>query len=184
MSLLNRKSALILGLLATLVAFGASAAPVFAWNNCALALSPSSQSTTVGTSTTTTFTYLLTYTDSSNYAASFTVTATASPGSPSGTWTIVSVTNPVPNSGKSDSISQIVSVVVKAPSNVGSTSTITVKAVGQQDSSSTCSATTRLTTVPPHTVSVPEFPAGMALLMALAVPALLLVRSKSKIIAA
>jgi hypothetical protein len=35
-----------------------------------------------------------------------------------------------------------------------------------------------------HGLGVPEFPSGLALLMALAIPALLLVRNKSKIIAA
>jgi len=40
------------------------------------------------------------------------------------------------------------------------------------------------TTSPFPPRGVPEFPSGMALLMALAIPALLIVRSKSKVIAA
>ena len=39
-------------------------------------------------------------------------------------------------------------------------------------------------TFPPPPTGAPEFPAGMALLMALAIPALLLVRSRSKVITA
>jgi hypothetical protein len=179
MSLLNRKATLVLGLLATLVAFGASAAPAFAWNNCGVTLSPSTQSTTVGPSSTTTFTYLFTYSDTSQYAASFTITAQSS----NSAWTIVSVTSPVPHTGTSDSISQVVSVVVTAPNTAGSTTTITVKGVGNQDSSSKCSTTTSLLTSG-VTHGVPEFPSGLAVLMALAIPALLLVRSKSKVIAA
>jgi hypothetical protein len=178
MSLLNRKSALILGLLTTLVAFGASATPVFAWATCGVTLTPSTQSTTVGPSSTTTFTYLLTYSDAA-YPASFTLSATST----NGAWTIVSVSPTLyPSSGMSGSISTTISVKVTAPSTIGSTTTITLTATNNQDHAASCNAQTRLTTVVTH--GVPEFPVGMALLMALAVPALLLVRSKSKIIAA
>jgi hypothetical protein len=182
MSLLNRKSALILGLLASLVAFGAAATPAFAWNVCGLTLTPSTQSTTVGPSSTTTYTFLFTYSDVTTdhtYASSFTMSATSS----NGAWTVVSVLpSPVPSSGTSDSISQTISVKVTAPSSIGSATTITLTAKNNQDNSASCTATLHLTTIVTH--GVPEFPAGMALLMALAIPALLLVRSKSKIIAA
>jgi len=188
MSLLNRKTALILGLLASLVAMGATATPAFAWNPCTLALSPGTQSTTIGAAQTVTLTYLLTYTDSSPYASTFTVSAGVTPGSPSGTWTVVSVTppNPVPSS-PSLTISQIISVKVTAPSVASSTTTLTVSAVNNYDSSSHCSTTTGLSITPgsfPPPTGVPQFPFGMALLMALAIPALLLVRSKSKVISA
>lgn len=148
MSLLNRKSGLILGLLTTLLALGASAIPVFAWNACSLALSPISQSTTVGTSSTTTFTYLLTYSGTvggTQYPSSFTLSATSS----NPAWTILSVTSPVPTVGTSNSISQTISVVVKA-SAVASSTTITVSATNISaeaggDFGANCNTQTKLT---------------------------------------
>ena len=189
MSSQKRKySIAILGLLATLAAMGATATPVFAWNSCGLVLSPIGQSTSIGAGQTVTLTYLLTYSDSSQYAATFTVSASVTPGSPSGTWTVVSVTppNPVPSS-PSNSISQIISVKVTAPVVATSSTTLTVKAVNNYDSTSKCSTASSLSITPgsfPPPNGIPQFPAGMALLMALAIPALLLVRSRSKIIAA
>jgi hypothetical protein len=169
--------------LASLAAMGAAATPVFAWNTCGLVLTPSGQSTTVPAGSTT-FTFLLTYSESAQYAASFTLSATST----NGAWTVVSVLpSPVPTSGTSSSISQTISVKVTAPATPGSTTTINVEAANNQDSTATCNAHINLTTTgifPPPPTGVPQFPFGMALLMALAIPALLLVRSKSKIIAA
>ena len=114
--------------------------------------------------------------DSSAYAASFGVSATSS----NTAWTVVSVIpSQVPSSGKSDSISQTITVKITAPATTGSTTTLTVKAVNQQDGSADCSTGTRLTTVafqPPPTV--PQFPLGFALLMAVAIPVMFVAKSK------
>jgi hypothetical protein len=181
MKLGQRNAALaMLGLLSALVFIAPSVSNVFAWNACTLTLSPSTQSTTIPAGSTATLTYLLTYSDSSSYKATFNLAASVTPGSPSGTWTIVSVTppNPVPSS-PSDSISQTITVKVTAPSTPGSTTTLTLKAVDNYDSGSVCSTNTKLTAgafPPPPTV--PQFPLGFAVLMALAIPVMFVVKGK------
>jgi hypothetical protein len=171
----------ILGVLSVFVFVAPAVSTVFAWNTCGLVLSPGTQSTTVPAGTTATLTYLLTYSDSSAYKSTFDLSASVTPGSPSGTWTIVSITppNPVPSTA-SDSISQIITVKVTAPSTPGSTTTLSVKAANNQDGSADCTARTTLTAgaFPPPPNGVPQFPFGIALLMALAIPALLVVKSK------
>jgi hypothetical protein len=177
----HRNAALaMLSVLSVFIFIAPSVSTAFAWAPCTLALSPSVQTTTIPAGTTTTITFLLKYSDTSAYASTFDLTASVTPGSPSGTWTIVSVTppNPVPST-KSDMISQIITVKVTAPGVPGSTTTLTLKAVNNYDSGSKCSASTPLTAGAfPPPPSVPQFPFGIALLMALAIPALLLVKSK------
>jgi hypothetical protein len=87
--------------------------------------------------------------------------------------------NQVPSSGTSSSVSQTITVKITAPVTVGSTTSLTVKAVNQQDGGADCSTSRTLTssTAPPPP-GVPQFPLGVALLMALAIPALLAVKSK------
>jgi hypothetical protein len=180
-------SLLMLGVLSVFVFIAPSVTTAFAWNACGLKLSPSVQTTTIPAGTTTTITFLLTYTDSSAYKTTFDLTASVTPGSPSGTWTIVSVTppNPVP-SVASDSISQIITVKVTAPATPGSSTTLTLKAVDNKDDSTgaSCKASTTLTAgaFPPPPNGVPQFPFGIALLMALAIPALLVVKSKYSVV--
>ena len=75
---------------------------------------------------------------------------------------------------------QTITVEVTAPSVPGSTTTLRVHAVNNYDSGSTCTSYVTLTAgaFPPPPTGVPQFPYGMALLMAFAIPALLLVKSK------
>jgi len=180
---LNMRTA-SLAVVASLAAFIAVApgiAPALAWNPCGLTLSPSTQTTTVPAGTTVTLTYLLTYSDSPAYATTFDLSASVTPGSPSGTWTVVSVSppNPVPST-PSDSISQTITVKVTAPSTVGSSTTLTLKAVDNGDSSpsASCTATTKLTSTSFPPPSAPQFPLGFAVLLAMAIPVMFAVKSK------
>jgi hypothetical protein len=181
----QRKAALImLGVLSTFIFVTPAIGSVFAWNACTLTLSPTTQSTTIPAGTTTTLTYKLTYSDSSAYATTFDLSGTVTPGSPSGTWTLVSITPPTPvPSTKSDSISVIITVTITAPSVPGSTTTLTLHATDNYDSSpsAACSAQTKLTAgaFPPPPTGVPEFPFGFALLMAVTIPVMLVLRSRA-----
>lgn len=157
--------------------------PAFAWAKCTVALYPSTQSTTIPAGSTVTLTYLLTYTESINYAAYFTLTAQSS----NSAWTVVSVSpSPIPGTGTSYSIgvsppattSGLFSVQVTAPTTVGSTTTITVSAANSGDRGANCQSEGTLLTASYPPPGVPMFPLGMGLLMALAIPALLLVRHK------
>jgi len=158
-------------------------APTFAWAKCTVTLSPSTQSTTIPGGTTVTLTYLLTYSESSYYAAYFTLTAQSS----NSAWTVVSISpSPIPGTGTSYSIgasppattSGLFSVEVTAPTTVGSTTTLTVKAANSGDSGANCQSSGTLLTAAPPPTGVPMFPLGMGILMALAIPALLLARHK------
>jgi hypothetical protein len=167
----------VVSLLAVFAGVGAVAAPAIAWAPCAITLSPSTQTTSVGVGQTIALTFLLTYNDAP-YPATFNVHASVSSGSPSGTWSVVSVTppNPVPST-TSGSISQTITVTVQAPSSpVGSTTTLTVNAVNNYDSGSKCSTSATLTTT--ALSGVPEFPVGMVAVLMATFPALLLVRSR------
>ncbi|MGD0397237.1 MAG: hypothetical protein ABSB26_10100 [Nitrososphaerales archaeon] len=177
MNRISRKASIAtLGILATILWVAPLATPVFAWHPCGLTLSPSTQVTTIPAGTTVTLTYLLTYSESPAYASYFTLSVHSS----NSAWTIGTYTTRVPSSGTSDSISQIVSVEVTAPSTPGSTTTITVSAANYYDRSAGCSAETPLTAgaFPP---TVPQFPLGMVLLMAVSFPAMLLIKKKSSI---
>ena len=159
-------------------------APAFAWAPCTVTLSPTTQSTTIPAGSTVTLTFLLTYSETSNYAAYFTLTAQSS----NSAWTVVSVSpSPIPSSGTSYSIgvsppattSGLFSVKLTAPATVGSTTTLTVRAANSGDRGANCQSTGTLLTAgyqPP--TGVPMFPLGMGLLMALAIPAMLLARRK------
>lgn len=177
MSKTSRKASIAtLSVLATLLWVAPLATPVFAWHVCGLTLSPGSQVTTIPAGTTATFTYLLTYSDN-GYPSHFTFTATGT----NSAWTVVSVTPPrVPSSGESSSISQTISVVVTAPSTPGSTTTIHVTAVNYYDHGANCEVRTPLT-AGAFPSPVPQFPLGMALLMAVTLPAMLLIKKKSNI---
>lgn len=173
----------VLALLSTLVFVLPSVSSAFAWNPCTLTLSPSGQSTTIPAGTTGTLTYKLTYSDTSAYATTFDLSGSVTPGSPSGTWVIDSIAppNPVPST-KSDSISVTITVTVTAPSVVGSMTKLTLMATDNYDSSpsAACSVNTYLTAgaFPPPPSGVPEFPFGLALLMAVAIPVMLVFRSR------
>ena len=178
MSKISSKSSLaILGIASLFVGVFAMATPVaFAWNPCSLTLSPSSQSTTVPAGATV-FTFLLTYSETPTYASYFTF----STSSTNGAWSVSGASpSRVPATGTSDSISQTISVTVTAPSTPSSTTSVTVTAINYYDHSANCHATLRLTTtgVFPPPPTVPEFPIGMVLLLALAVPALLVLKSR------
>jgi hypothetical protein len=179
MSLLNRKSTLaILGLLASLVAMGASTTPAFAntINHCSVV---GSSTITVPASGSTTVKVTVTYSDFSSGNYPMYVTASSvTPGysinassnfydGGSGTHVFtlkVTNTNPSVTSGTATlKVNWTPSGGVTEPIGCG---TLTIRTGAD---------------APP---GVPQFPAGMALLMALAIPALLLVRSRSKIIAA
>lgn len=171
----------ILGVLSVFVFVAPSVSTVLAWNPCGLTLTPTTQPTTIPAGTTVSLTYLLTYTETPSFAASFTLSAASS----NGAWTVVSVLpSPVPSSGTSDSISQTITVKVTAPASPGSTTTLTVKAANNQDGHADCYARTPLTAgaFPPPPNGVPQFPLGIALLLALALPALLLVKSKYSVV--
>lgn len=166
-----------LGMVVAVLGLAPLAAPVFAWNQCGLTLTPTTQSTTVAAGSTVTLTYLLTYSESISYAANFAVSALSS----NSAWNVVSVVpSTVPASGTSDSINQTISVEVTAPSTPGSTTTLTVTAVNNQDHNANCYAYTTLTAgaLPP---GVPQFPLGMTLLIAIVLPAMLLVKRKFSI---
>ena len=179
----QKSSLALLALVATFAGVGATVAPSFAWSQCSLTLSPSNQTTSVTAGQTITLTYLLHYVEGNppnpTYASNFVVSTSVTAGSPSGTWTILSVTppNPVPST-EVNPVSQIVTVKVQAPSSpVGSTASLTIKAVNTDDSYSKCSATTRLTTVGSQT-GVPQFPLGMLAVVGVALPALVFFRRK------
>jgi hypothetical protein len=74
-------------------------------------------------------------------------------------------------------------VVVTAPSTPGSTTTIHVTAVNYYDHGANCDVRTPLTAgaFPPPPTGVPQFPLGMAVLMAVTLPAMLLIKKKSSI---
>ena len=162
----------MLAMFSVALGIAAASAPAFAWNKCGLTLSPISQSTSVPAGPTT-FTFLLTYSESSNYASHFTFTTQSS----NPAW-LVSDAAPsrVPATGDSDSISQVISVVVTAPAASGSTTTITLTATNYYDNNANCQTTVVLTSTGQSTV--PEFPLGMGLLLIIAVPVLVLVRSR------
>jgi hypothetical protein len=180
---MNQRTAslVVLSLLSALALTVPAATTVLATavpNACTLVLTPSNQSpANVPAGSTTSYTLLLTYSDS-GYPASFTLSASSS----NLAWTVVSVTpSPVPSSGTSGSISQTITVTVTAPGTSGSTTLIRVAATNNQDTSLSvgCRGYVSLTSVafqPPP--GVPQFPLGIALLMALAIPALLVLKSK------
>jgi len=180
-------SLVMLGVLSVFVFAVPAVSTVFATavspNACVLALTPSNQSTSIPAGTTTTLTFLLTYSDTPTYATSFTLSASSS----NGAWTVVSVLpSPVPGSGTSDSISQTITVTVTAPATSGSTTLIRIAAVNTHDTSTAvgCRGYASLTSTafqpPPN--GVPQFPFGIALLMALAIPVLLVVKSKHSVV--
>jgi hypothetical protein len=176
-------SLVMLSVLSVFVFIAPSVTTAFAWNACGLTLTPSTQTTTIPAGTTATFTFLLTYSDSSAYATSFTLSASSS----NVAWTVASVLpSPVPGSGKSDSISQTISVKVTAPATPGSTTLIRIAAVDTKDTSTAagCRGYVSLTAgaFPPPPNGVPQFPFGIALLLALAIPALLVVKSKYSVV--
>lgn len=181
MAFRKKSSLALLAMIAAFVGVGATVAPTFAWANCTLTLSPSSQATTVGVGQTVTLNYTLYYFDSSpQYTSTFDVSASVTPGSPSGTWIILSVTppNPVPST-PANPVSQTITVKVQAPSSpVGSTTSLTIKAVNNYDSGSHCSATTTLTSVAFPPPGVPQFPLGIFAAVGLALPGLLFFRRK------
>jgi len=207
MSLLNTKSAIILGLLTTLVAFGASATPAFAHSDfISTQITPSaciSPGCAIGTTVTDTVTFCLSTTSSTFCAASTKATVTCAQGANTKGTICYEV-----HSGTCASIGALVSPgpspssTAVLTSNDGSTKTYTstLSTTGLAAGSyvwivqySGMSVNTDLHTLKTcepftltvgHGLGVPEFPSGVALLMALAIPALLLVRSKSKIIAA
>jgi hypothetical protein len=204
MSLLNRRSTLaILGLLASLAATGAMAAPVYACTCNTINFSPSSSPGSPITHTTnpTTFSNTVSletgsfgggnnwvYVSITGITPGWTVTVT----SPDTVTTLSSTQIIVGVFGASTS-SFPYTITVTAPLLPTTSGQFTINAQPSQ-SGTTYSAvgiscapvTVYLKTGPnfPPPNGVPEFPFGMALLMAVAIPALLLVRSKSKIIAA
>jgi hypothetical protein len=180
MSLLNRKSAIILGLLATLVTLGASATPAFAHTVTGCTESPTG-TITVPLSGSTVVKFTITYDAFASNNNPVTLSAT----SISSHYTANS-SSFSPNTGFGTHTHTFYIRITNTGTAVTSGSaTFTLSWPNSSGGSgfNDC-APISLTTPPTHGIGVPEFPTGMAVLMALAIPALLLVRSKSKIIAA
>jgi len=200
MTLLNRKTAVILGLLASLAAFGASAAPVYACTCSTINFSPSSSPGSPITVTTSPTSWSNTvnlethsfgngndwvYVSITGITAGWTVTVTSAD-----TVTTISATQIIVGPFSSSSSSFPYTIKVTAPATPSTTGQFTINAQPSSSGSryvavgNSCAPVTVYLKTPPLTHGVPEFPSGLAVLMALAIPALLLVRSKSKIIAA
>lgn len=206
MSLLNRKTALILGLLASIAAVGATAAPAYACTCNTINFSPttSSGSPHVVTTNPTIFTGNTVSLETGSFGGGNDWVYVSITGITPG-WTVV-VTSPdtvttlsgtqiIVGPFDSSSSSFPYTITVTAPLTPGASGHFTINAE-PSDSATSYSAVgvacapvtvylvTSSPTFPPPSTGVPQFPAGMALLMALAIPALLLVKSKSKVIAA
>ena|ERR1022692_3201329 len=204
MSLLNRKSSIaILGLLAMLAATGATAVPAYACTCNTIGFSPGSSLTSPITITSNPTSWTNTvnletgsfgngndwvYVSITGITPGWTVTVTSTE-----TVKTISSTQIIVGPFGPSSSSFPYTITVTAPLSASTTGQFTINAQPSQSSTSYSSVGVSCTPVtvylktspnfPPPTSGVPEFPFGMALLMALAIPALLVVRSKSRIAA-
>jgi hypothetical protein len=177
MSLLNRKSTLVLGLLATLVAFGAAATPAFANTVMTCSVSPTG-TITVPTSGSTVVKFTITY---DNFGSSNSPVTLSASSITSGYTANSSSFSPLTTSGN-HSHTFYISITNTNSAVTSGSATFKLSWPNSSGGSGFGACGSVNFGVPTH--GVPEFPSGLAVLMALAIPALLLVRSKSKIIAA
>lgn len=175
-SLHNRGSIAILALLVSVMAVGAIPVHATAVLPCVIVFQTGTTTGIAPGTTGVTLTYSLVY--PSNYpatstSASFGLSAVSS----NPAWTGVGVGPTLVGPGTSFEYYPI-TVTVNAPSTPGSTTTLTVTATDEQSEGRGCNLQTGLSTsgTPPSTI--PEFPLGMLVLIALALPAMILLKKR------